>query len=103
MAKLIDRALYKRERGQPLSRKERKAIEQHEAAPNKRKPGFCSYKANRSHVILDFGIDWQNDLLIPTRTMPYNEYNALTDEQKEELKKPADRRSWLYDDLAPEE
>lgn len=95
MSKLITTALYKQKHGQALSRKERKAIKQHEAAPNKRE-GFCSYKGKRSRVILDFGIDIHNDVLIPTRTMPYEEYRLLTDEEKQELKKPTGR-SWLYD------
>lgn len=98
MSSTIQKALYKQKHGASLTRREAKALKQHAAAPDKR-TGFCSYKANRSRVILDFGIDIQADLLIPTKTMPYNDYIKLSPEQQAQLKS-SDRRSWLDDALA---
>ena len=69
MAKQIDKALYKQKNGQPLTRKEQKAIAQHKSAPRKR-VGFSSYKANRSVRITAFAVDHVNDVLVATETQP---------------------------------
>jgi len=70
MAKQIDKALYKQKHGQPLTRKELKAIAQHNDAPRKR-IGLSSYKGNRSVMITDFAVDHVNDVLVVTKTSSY--------------------------------
>ncbi len=71
---LIHRALYKRKHGDSVTRREQKALNQHDADENKR-DGFCSYKANRSRIATDFHIDWEADLLV-FHWQDYNEYRS---------------------------
>ena len=73
----INRALYKRQHGDELSRRERKALAQHDADDGKR-DGLCSYKANRSRIATDFHIDYDADILV----FHWRDYNDVMAERK---------------------